>query len=88
MKVNKDGFRKDLKPFFTQHTLTIPMMDKQATPFLVVNEDTIEKCNTVDALLEYPNKTEVLQAWPGKARSDVFYFTVKDVKEYIKTGGN
>lgn len=85
-KVNKEGLRKDLKPFFNQFVLSIPTGNKQPAPFLVVNKDVVEKCNTVDDLLNYKSGTEVLQTWPGKKRSDVFYFTVKDLKEHIKGG--
>jgi hypothetical protein len=84
MKVIKDGFRKDLKPFFTQFVLSIPPDKKQPTPFIVVDEETVAKCNTVDNLMEYSDKIEVLQTWPGKFRSDVFYFTVKDLKDHMK----
>lgn len=87
-KVNPKGFRKDIKPFLTQFVLSIPTSEKQPTPFLVVERDTISKCNTVDELLQYKKRTEVLQTWPGKKRSDVFYFTVKDLQKYMKEGGN
>ena len=84
MKVNKAGWRKDLKPFFTQHVLSISTLERQASPFLVINKDTITKCNTVDELLKYSGKTEVLQTWPGKKRSDVFTFTIKNLKDHMK----
>ncbi|OYT14921.1 MAG: hypothetical protein B7C24_15800 [Bacteroidetes bacterium 4572_77] len=86
MKIDKAGLRKDLKPFFTQHVLSIPTGDRQPSPFLVVDGDTIKKCNTTEELLEYPNKVEVLQTWPGKKRSDIFTFTIKDLKNHIKGG--
>lgn len=85
-KVNPDGFRKDLESFFNQFVLSIPTKDKQPTPFIIIN-DLITKCNTVEDLLKYKNDIEVLQIWPGAKRSDVFYFTIKDLKQHIKDGG-
>ena len=86
MKVKTDGFRKDLKPFFTQHVMSIPTSNRQPSPFLIINDGTVTKCNNVDDLLKYENKTEILQTWPGKKRSDVFYFTVGDLKKHMKGG--
>lgn len=82
MKVIKTGFRKDLKSFFNQYVLTTPSSERQPSPFLVVDK-TVMKCNTVDELLKHPDEIEVLQTWPGKKKSDVFYFTVKDLREHI-----
>jgi len=80
-----NGFRKDIKPFFNQYTLAIPTSKKQNSPFIVVDSEGISmKCNTVDELLEYSDDTEVLQTWPGKMRSDVFYFQVGDLKKHMK----
>ena len=87
MAVNPEGFRKDIKPFFNQFVLSIPTKDRQSTPFLVTDGDTITKVNTVDELLEHKNDVEVLQTWPGKVKSDVFYFVVKDLKDHLKKGG-
>ena len=86
MPINTKGFRKDTKPFFNQFVLSIPTKDKQSSPFVVVDGDTTSKVNTVDELLALNNKTEVLQTWPGKKRSDVFYFKVKDLKDHMKGG--
>ncbi len=86
MKVIPTGLRKDLKPFFNQHVLSIPTSERQASPFLVVDEETVMKCNNVDELLEYSDDIEVLQTWPGAKRSDVFYFKVSDLKEHMKGG--
>ena len=86
MKVIKDGFRKDIKSFFNQYVLTTPSSKRQPSPFLVVDTESVMKCNTVDELLEYSDGIEVLQAWPGKKRSDVFYFTVKDLRDHIEKG--
>ena len=87
MAVNPEGFRKDIKPFFNQFVLSIPTKDNQPSPFLVTDGDVILKVNTVDELLKYKDKAEVLQTWPGKKRSDVFYFKVKDLKDHLKKGG-
>jgi hypothetical protein len=84
MKIDKAGLRKDLKPFFTQYVLSIPTKERQPSPFLVVDDETMVKCNTVDELLNYSNKAEILQTWPGKKRSDVFTFTVKNLKDHMK----
>lgn len=83
-KVNPDGFRKDVKPFFNQFVLSVLPEQKQLSPFIIHNGDKISKCATLDDLLEYPDDTEVLQTWPGRKRSDVFYFTVKDIREHLK----
>jgi len=85
-KVDPKGFRKDIKPFFTQFVLSIPTNKKQPTPFIVVYEETILKVNTVDELLEYSDSTEILQIWPGKIRSDAFYFKVGDLRKHINGG--
>jgi len=86
-RVIPDGFRKDLKPFFNQHVLTIPAAERQPSPFLVMNKETVVKCNTVEELLEYSDDVEVLQTWPGKKRSDVFYFKVGDLNKHLEKGG-
>lgn len=86
--INKDGFRKDnLTPFFNQIALSVLPESKQVTPFIVDDGKEVKKCNTLDELLEYKDEVEVLQAWPGAKRSDVFYFTVKDIREHLKKGG-
>ena len=87
MSINKKGFRKDVAVFFNQFVLSIPTKDNQPTPFLVADGDTITKVNTVDELLEHKNDVEVLQTWPGKVKSDVFYFKVEDLKNHLKKGG-
>jgi hypothetical protein len=86
--IDKSGFRKDnLTPFFNQVAFSVPPDQKQFTPFVVHVDNNVKKCNTIDELLEYKDDVEVLQTWPGKSKSDVFYFTVKDVREHIKKGG-
>jgi len=86
--INKDGFRKDnLAPFFNQIALSVLPESKQVTPFIVDDGKEVKKCSTLDELLEYKDEAEVLQAWPGAKRSDVFYFTVKDIREHLKKGG-
>jgi len=87
MRVKPDGFRKDLKQFFTQYVMSIPTSERQPSPFIVVDKKTVAKCNTVDDLLEFADDIEVLQTWPGKKRSDVFYFKVKDLVDHLN-GGN
>ena len=86
MKIDQKGLRKDTKAFFNQHVLSIPTSERQSSPFLVVDEETVMKCNNVDELLEYSDDIEVLQTWPGAKRSDVFYFKVSDLKEHMKGG--
>ena len=86
--IEKTGLRKDnLAPFFNQVALSVMPEQKQGSPFLVHVDNTIKKCATLDDLLEYDDDVEVLQTWPGKSRSDIFYFTVKDIREHIKKGG-
>ena len=84
MPIDPKGFRKDTKPFFSKFVLSIPVTEKQSTPFIVTDGETITKVATVAELLEHKGKTEVLQTWPGKKRSDVFYFKVKDLKDHMK----
>ena len=84
MKVKPDGFRKDIKAFFTQFILSVLPDKKQIAPFIIINGDSIEKCSTLNDLLKYNDDTEVLQTWPGAKRSDVFYFKVKDIREHFK----
>jgi len=86
MVIDSSGFRKDVAVFFNQFVLSIPTKDRQSAPFLVTDGDVILKVNTVDELLEHKNDVEVLQTWPGKKRSDVFYFKVKDLKDHLKGG--
>jgi len=86
MSVDPTGFRKDVAVFFNQFVLSIPTKDNQPTPFIVITKDTITKVNTIDELLEHKDKAEVLQTWPGKKRSDVFYFKIKDLKDHMKGG--
>lgn len=47
-------------------------------PFLMVNEGTIEMCDTLAELETYPPETQVLVQWRGEWRSDFFEFTVAD----------
>ena len=55
----------------------------QATDRIVIHAETRRK----DVLL-YPDDTVVLKQWPGKWRSDVFQFTVGQLKaELAKKGG-
>jgi len=85
-KIDSKGFRKDLKPFFNQFVLSIPAEEKQSSPFIVNDDETIKKCSTLEELLQQKDDAEVLQTWPGKKRSDVFYFTVKELKDHMKGG--
>lgn len=85
MKVNPAGFRKELDHLFEQVVLAIPTSQKQASPFMVVNEEEVMKCSSVDELLDYSDEVEVLVVWPGKKRSDVFYFIVKDLRDRIES---
>jgi len=87
MTIDPSGFRKDTKQLFKQFTMTTPTTEKQPAPFIVVEDGETKKVNTVDELLKMKNGTEVLQTWPGKVRSDIFYFKVKDLKDHIKKGG-
>jgi len=83
-KVDPSGFRKDTEPFFNQFVLSVLPEQKQLSPFIVTDEKGTKKCATLNDLLNYKDDTEVLQTWPGKNRSDVFYFTVKDIKNHLK----
>ena len=87
--IETKGFRKEnLEPFFNQVALSVPPDQRQATPFLVWDGGTLRKCDTLQSLLKYEDNAEVLQTWPGKVRSDVFYFLVKDLRTHYQKGGN
>ena len=79
------GFRKPEAAYF-DWVLSIRKAERQASPFIVVlNGDTHAVVN-VDRLTTYPDQTEVLQAWPGKYRTDIFQFKVIDLVKYIQEG--
>jgi len=82
--VDEKGFRKDVKPFFTQFTLSVLPDQKQVSPFIVNDGKSTKKCSTLDELLKYDDDVEVLQTWPGTKRSDVFYFKVGEIREHLK----
>jgi len=83
--IDPTGFRKDgMEPFFTQIALSVPPNEKQITPFLVQDGGSIKKCETLTKLLDFKDDTQVLQAWPGKKRTDVFYFTVGEIRKFYK----
>lgn len=85
MIVQPKGFRKDTKPFFNQFVLSTPSDKKQTSPFIVCTKKLVYKLNTLDELLELDDNVEVLQAWPGKNRTDVFYYTVQQLRDHIRT---
>jgi len=79
-KIVKKGFRKDLNDYFETHALR----NKQISPFIVVNKTVIVMEKTVKALLDYPDETSVFHTWVGKWRSDVFLFTILDLKNWLE----
>ena len=81
MKVNPKGFRKETEQYLKKFVLAQATSEKQISPFIVITEKEVKIVHTVDELLNYPNETEVLQTWPGKKRSDVFYSKVEMVRK-------
>lgn len=79
MKINPSGFRKDTELLF-KHIKAFGKVEKQPTPFIVATDEELKICHTLEELYTYPKETEVLRAWPGKKRTDVFYFTVGSLR--------
>ena len=77
------GFRKSDEAYF-DWVHSASMTEKQVSPFIVlINKDTHAVTN-LDRLLTYPPSTNVLQAWPGKWRTDVFSFRLIELIEWRK----
>ena len=91
------GFRPGLDEYFawviTNNKTRVPgeslFAMKQVSPFIAFgSHGTVAACWTVKDLTEtWHGDTHVLQAWPGKYRTDIFHFQIKELLEYIKKGG-
>ena len=77
------GFRKSEAAYF-DWVLSVQKSRKQVSPFIVVLNGDTHAVDNVDRLTTYPDSTGVLQAWPGKYRTDVFQFKVIDLVKYIQ----
>ncbi len=81
--INKDGFRKDLDDYFKKYMFTY---NKQISPFIAVIQSTkmISCLKYTKYLFDLPPDTTILHTWPGKYKSDVFIYTIKEMLEWIK----
>lgn len=78
--INTKGFRKELDAYFPKYMFT---MEKQISPFIVVQKNQIYKMESTNELFHLPNDITVLHAWPGKYRTDVFIFTTNQMHEWF-----
>ena len=81
IRINKDGFRKDLKDYFSKYMFTYK---KQISPFIVVGGDFIFKATHTKQLINLEEDITIFHTWPGKWKSDVFVFTIKEMNQWIK----
>lgn len=79
-KINKAGFRKEVDHYFPKYMLT---MKKQISPFIVVKGNEIRKEDITAELFQLPEDTTVFHTWPGQYRSDVFVYTIKEMREWF-----
>jgi hypothetical protein len=90
--------RSETDEFFSKYLRTRERDKKEEHfPFLVfVNQNSedmpgrveIHIVQTTSGLLKYPDKAIVMKQWPGKTRSDWFWFTIAELKRAIKSWGN
>lgn len=86
LKINLSGFRKDLGDYFSKYMLTYK---KQISPFIVVQADgNVCIATHTSDLKNYPLDTHIFHTWPGKYRSDVFVYTLKQLQDYVMTKPN
>jgi len=80
--INKDGFRKDLDDYFKKYMFTYK---KQISPFIAIdrNNRMVSCLRYTKYLFEIPDSTVILHTWPGKWKSDVFIFNIKEMKEWL-----
>ena len=79
------GFCKPEDAYF-EYILSVPQHFKQPSPFIILLPGDTHAVVNVDRVLSYPVLTEVLNAWPGRFRTDVFQFKVIDLMRYIQGG--
>jgi len=77
------GFRTDLEDYFKLWVFKF-LTHKQKSPFMVFDGNVVRTVWHVQKVLEYPDLTNVLQAWVGKWHTDIFYFRVDQLKEYYE----
>lgn len=75
-KINKDGFRKDLNDYFKKYMFTYK---KQISPFIVIDGNNIYKKTHTNDLFGLPDTATIFHTWPGKYKSDVFVFTIREM---------
>ena len=81
MQVNLQNLRTDLETYFSNYVFEYPAR-KQKSPFIVINNSRVTSCYYIDQLLKFPDNALVFQAWPGQWRSDVFHYTVGDLRNW------
>lgn len=79
-----ENCREICREYFSNFVFSIPTDEKQITPFIIIENNNIYSAYSVDILVKtYYNSSIVLQAWPGKWRTDVFHCKVQDFKNWI-----
>ncbi len=81
MKVT--GFRRDVDDFFNNLSHGSANA-KQTTPFIVVSGKDVTEVEYTWELLKMHPTAKVFQTWVGQYSSNVFHFTVKQLRAWIK----
>ena len=79
-----EGFRTDVDDLFKYEIAHVEHR-KHPTPFILFLKDTVEAIYYTHTLLSKTVDDDViLKAWVGKWKTDVFAFTVRNLREYIE----
>ena len=84
IKIKEEQFRKNTDDYFKLSGIR-EYKKLNHTPFIVLNNDTIELCfNAKDLIENYLPETKVLGQWEGRWRSDFFSFRISDLIAFTK----
>jgi hypothetical protein len=84
MKIDTTNFRTDLNDYFSKFVFSVNTTRKQMTPFVIITPKEISSVYYTKDLFNMKPSTQILQTWPGQYKADVFSFTVKELKEWVK----
>jgi hypothetical protein len=84
MKNNTADVRGPEDAYF-RFVFSVPGTRKQCSPFLIVTSKEVTSTYYWKDLLTLKPTAIIFQTWPGQWKSDVFSFSIKDLKEYMKT---
>lgn len=77
----------DANENYYDFVLSASLRRKQISPFIVITKDGYMGIEYLEDLIKLDESFVVLQAWPGRYRTDVFKSTVGKIKKQVLLKG-